>query len=91
MRNILEELFYGNVCPCDDGRCHNQETKQLMGYIADPHEKLLFTLNEQEKELFEKFNDCCNELTSINERDIFVYAFTLGARLMLEVMREETK
>ena len=90
MRTILEELFYGNICPNTDCRSHDKETKQLMGYIADHHDNLLSTLNDQQKEILEKFDDCYSELTNINEREIFTYAFKLGARLMLAVVREDT-
>ena len=86
MRTILEELFYGNICPNTDCRSQGKETKQLMGYIADHHDKLLSTLNDQQKEILEKFDDCYNELTDINKRDIFVYAFKLGARIALEML-----
>ena len=90
MKSILEELFYGNICPNTDCRSHDKETKQLMGYIADHHDNLLSTLNDQQKEILEKFDDCYSELTDINEREIFTYAFKLGARLMLAVVREDT-
>ena len=86
MRSILEELFYGNICPNTDCRSNDKETKQLMGYIADHHDKLLSILNDQQKEILEKFDDCYNELTDINEREIFVYAFKLGARIALEML-----
>ena len=86
MRTILEELFYGNICPNTDCRCQDVETKRLMGYIADHHDNLQATLAEEQKEILEKFDDCYAELTDINEREIFVYAFRLGARIMLEVM-----
>ena len=89
MRSILEELFYGNICPNTDCRSHDKETKQLMGYIADHHDNLLSTLNDQQKEILEKFDDCYNELTDINERELFAYAFKLGARIMLAVVSEE--
>ena len=86
MRSILEGLFYGNICPNTDCRSCDKETKQLMGYIADHHDNLLSTLNEQQKELLEKFDDCYNELTDINEREIFSYAFKLGMRIAIEVL-----
>ena len=70
MRSILEELFYGNICPNTDCWSRDKETKQLMGYISDHHDNLLSTLNDQQKELLEKFDDCYNELTDINEREI---------------------
>ena len=89
MRSILEELFYGNICPNTDCRSQDKETKQLMGYIADHHDNLLSTLNKQQKEILEKFDDCYNELIDINEREIFAYAFKLGARLMLAVIERK--
>ena len=86
MRSILEELFYGNVCPNTDCRSKDEQTKQLMGYIADHHSALNETLTDKQKEIFEKFNDCYDELNDINEREIFVYAFRLGARIAIEVL-----
>ena len=86
MRSIVEELFYGNICPNTDCRSQDKETKQLMGYIADHHNNLLSTLNDQQKEILEKFDDCYNELTDINEREIFTYAFTLGAKIVFEIL-----
>ena len=85
MKNMLEELWYGNICPSDDCRATTKETKELMKYIAEHHDNLYATLNEKQKETLEKFDECYAELTDINERDIFVYAFRLGAKMMLEV------
>ena len=84
MRSILEELWYGNVCPNTGCRESTAEAKQLMGYIADHHDNLLATLTDKQKEILEKFDDCYAELTDINEREIFVYAFRLGARIAIE-------
>lgn len=86
MRFILEELFYGNICPNTVCRSHDKETKQLMGYIADHHDNLLSTLNDQQKEILEMFDDYYNELTDINEREIFSYAFRLGMMIAIEVL-----
>ena len=86
MRSILEELFYGNICANTDCRSHDKETKQLMGYIADHHDTLLSTLNDQQKEILEKLDDCYNELTDINEREIYTYAFKLGMMIAIEVL-----
>ena len=61
MKSILEELFYGNISPNTDCRSHDKETKQLMEYIADHHDNLLSTLNDQQKEILEKFDDCYND------------------------------
>ncbi len=60
-----------------------------LGYVADHHDNLLSTLNDQQKEILEKFDDCYNELTDINEREIFAYAFKLGMRIAIEVLHKE--
>ena len=86
MKSVLEELFYGNLCPNTDCRSKEKEVKELMGYIADHHDTLIAQLNEKQKEIFEKFDDCWDELTDINEREIFVYAFKLGMRIAIEVL-----
>ena len=88
MRSILEELFYGNVCPNTDCRSQSQETKALMGYIADHHDKLMKEITDEHKEIFEKFTDCFSELNDINEREIFIYAFRLGMRIAIDVLCE---
>ena len=50
------------------------------------HDNLQATLTDKQKEVLEKFDDCYAELTDINEREIFVYAFQLGARIAIEVL-----
>ena len=90
MKSILEELFYGNVCPSTDCRSKDEKTKKLMEHLADHHEKLNNTLTDKQKELLEKFDDCYGELNDINEREIFVYAFRLGARIAIEVLLPTT-
>jgi hypothetical protein len=86
MRSILEELFYGNVCPNTDCRNQDPGTKELLGYLSDHHSNLMEDLTDKQKEVFEKFDDCYSELTDINEREIFVYAFRLGMRIAIEVL-----
>ena len=86
MKSILEELFYGNVCPNTDCRIKDEQTKQLTEYVADHHDNLSQTLSDKQKEVLEKFDDCFSELTDINEREIFVYAFRLGMRIAIEVL-----
>lgn len=91
MKSILEELWYGNVCPSTGLREATKEAKKLMGYIADHHDDLQATLTDKQKEILKKFDNCYAELTDINEREIFVYAFRLGARIAIEVMNFEVE
>ena len=86
MCKMIEELWHGNIVPQTDSRNNSSEMKQLMEYIARHHDDLLKTLNEEQKETFEKFNDCWNEYIELAEKAIFSYAFKLGARLTYEAL-----
>ena len=88
MQTTLEELWRGNICPSAGPRETTPEVKELMGYIADHHDALLGMLTDKQKETLEKFDDCYAELTEINEREIFLYAFRLGMRIAIEVFTE---
>jgi hypothetical protein len=57
-----------------------------MGYIANHHDSLTQSLNEQQKETLQRFDDSFSELNDINEREIFIYAFRLGMRIAIEVL-----
>ena len=91
MRSIINELWHGNICPQTDSRNNSPEMKQLMEYMARHHDDLLKTMTDEQKEIFEKFDDCWSEYMSIAEKAIFVYAFKLGGRLMLEMLSEQRK
>ena len=82
MKSILEELFYGNICPGFDGREPNKEARQVMKYIADHHDNLYETLTEKQRETLEKFADCQAELTDINERELSYTLFVLALELL---------
>ena len=89
MKNILEELWYGNICPDSYFGQTSAEEKELLGYIVRHTDALYATLTVEQKEILEKRDDCQAELTGITERDIFVYAFRLGARFAWAVAVEE--
>ena len=88
MNSIIKELWYGNICPQADIGNDSREMKELMEYIARHHGDLLKTMNDKQKQLFEKFNDCREEYISLAEGAIFDYAFKLGARLSLEIQKD---
>ena len=85
--NVIKELWHGNIVPQDDSRNNSPEMKQLMEYMVRHHDDLLKTLTDEQKEIFEKFDNCWSEYTSLAEVSIFEYAFKLGARLSMEMLK----
>ena len=84
MKSILEELWYCNIDPQIDATRDNNEVKNLLSLAVQNRDKLSEKLNDEEKEILEKYDDCMNEMNSIIEREIFRYAVSLGMRLSFE-------
>ena len=90
MKSILEELWYGNICPETDSRTTTSEMKQLMKYMARHHDSLMATMTDEQRDIFERFDDCWGEYASLAEKSIFIYAFKLGMQLAIEVLSTGT-
>ena len=88
MKSIINELWHGNIVPQEDSRNNTKEMKELISYIARHDEDLGKLLTEEQKAIFEKYQDCWNEHVSLAEAAIFEYAFRLGARLTMEVQKD---
>ena len=74
--------------PQEDSRTNSKEMKELLGYIARHSEDLENLLNDEQREIFDKFLECWSEYVSLAEAAFFEYAFRLGARLTIEVQKD---
>ena len=86
--DAIKELWHGNIVPQEDGCTNTKEMKELIGYIARHHEELDKDFTDEQKETFEKFQDCWGEYATLAEEAIFKYAFKLGARLIMDIQRD---
>ena len=86
MRSIINELWHGNIVPQEDSRNNTKEMKELISYIARHDEDLGKLLTEEQKAIFEKYQDCWNEYVSHAEAAIFEYAFKLGMTIAIETL-----
>lgn len=87
MKDIIKELWYGNIQPQTDERNNTREMKELCNYKNRHHEDLMATLTDEQKVIFEKYEDAFTEYNSLSEEAIFVYAFRLGVQLTIESLR----
>ena len=84
----IKELWHGDINPLEDSRNNTKEMKDLISYMARHHEDLLKDMSDEQKETFEKFDDCWSEYTSLAEEAIFCYAFKLGMRMAIETLMQ---
>ena len=82
---VLEDLFYGNIQPCDNKQ--SAEVRQKLSAMTAAEEKMMETIPDdaQRAEVLEMFNKQ-TELIALCERDTFIDGFRLGARLMIETL-----
>ena len=84
MRSVINELWLSNINPQTGSRNNSKEMKVLMEYMARHHEDLLKTMNDEQKEIFNKFDDCWSEYVSISEATIFTYSFKLCIQIDID-------
>ena len=84
MMNVIDDLYYGRINPCD--RCSTPEERELMGHIDECYEKLAEGMTEEQRMGLENFKDYLMEVGVISEQEMFAYGLRLGMRLMVEVM-----
>ena len=86
MAKFIEELYYGNVTPCDRDIVKGGAYSHILNLVTRNEDELMQTLTQAQQETFEKFKDCSSELGDKNEMMSFVLGFKLGMRLALESM-----
>ena len=86
--SLLEEFWYGNIEPMESDTSSYKEYKKLLELICRNEEKLRATMTDEQKELFEKYTDCVREYQTIADCLLFQNSFKLGARMIVEIMRD---
>ena len=83
--NILEDLYYGNVSPCDRDVRRGSKVDKLQNLVCQYELELNKTLTEKQTETLEKFKDAYSELYCCFERDMFAQGFITATKIMTEV------
>lgn len=79
MNNVLEILWNEFICPKIERNMQREEVIESLTFLNRNEKLLNDRLNDEEKELFEKYRDCVNELRYYNELDAFIYGVWLGS------------
>ena len=87
MRNILIELWRGNVQPMQMGtdRKDLQELSRLMAINAEKMERML---SEKQKQRLDAYIDCIHEYYDLYTEQVFCNGFRLGSGLVAQAWQE---
>ena len=88
MRNILEDLYYGNITPSARQITPNSELKRATDRVARFEGQLTERLDEDGQVILAKLIESRDEIESITARENFILGFRLGARITMECMDE---
>lgn len=89
MISVLEELYCGNIHPADRALANSKKAedfRELQHTGTQLMEQLEAVLNEQQLMQFHTYCNMQGELTCREQEELFVYAFRLGAKMMIEVL-----
>lgn len=87
MKNLFENLYYGNIAPIDNiGVTPEIEDKRRE--LSQRYDKLTEGLKKDQIKLLNEYDECSIELSNLYESKIFEYAFRLGANFVIEILKE---
>jgi hypothetical protein len=90
MKNIIEELWNGEINPQDTLVDNNPHYKELQHLQSRNKTELLESLSEDQKEKLEKYCDTTLEMNSVSEREAFASGFRIALRLACAALADQT-
>lgn len=84
-KSILYDLYFGNLAPCERGRPQNPAYTPITRQISDIDEYFEKLLSPEAYEKFEEMQNLKADIGTIEDADLFEYAFSMGILLMFEV------
>ncbi len=85
---VLQELWRGNITPSERFVRSGSEYKKIAGELSDEMDRLMEMISPEARKQLENIGNLRADMAVLSNEDIFIYAFRLGARLMLDVLGE---
>lgn len=85
---ILNDLWHGNISPCEKFICSDSEYMKLFTKYVKDAEQIRKALSPEKQEKYDEIEELRLKLTDISEQDSFIVGFRLGARLILDIVGE---
>lgn len=85
MSLLLEQWWHGNLEP--QTKCHSKtpQREKLVQHTLQTYKCLTNALSDEQKTLLAEFENAVDALTEIETKEIFIYAFKLGAQFYKEL------
>ena len=83
---LLDRLWRGEISPAERFVRPDSEYKKTSKQLCDEIDSLIATLSPEAKRQMEVVDSLRTDLAMMSEEDIFIYAFRMGARMILDVV-----
>lgn len=88
--SILEDLYYGNIIPCDSARLLTGEAyNKALDDMVECQKDLEEILDDEQRLLLDRFVEASDILSSVIESEMFKNALSMGMKLMMEINERE--
>ena len=88
MKSIIEQLYYGEICPCEKPAPQTARCIENRKTICDTEEQLLKQFPTC-KELLDTYTDALHIETQLECEADFERGFRLGAKILFELLDTE--
>jgi hypothetical protein len=85
---ILEDLYMGDIHPSERSFKKDSQYSKALNEVVKVGDTLIGSLTEKQKEQFEAYMSAQREVNVLTDCETFIYAFRLGAKIMMDVLTE---
>ena len=85
---VLDKLWRDGISPNEKYTRKGSEYHKILQRICEEGDKVSEELTEKGKLYFDTYRDAQIDLSVVAEREVFIEAFRLGARLVLDIVGE---
>ncbi len=85
--SVIREMFFGDISPEGSAVYNTPELMHIQEDIDIWKEKLRDSFTDEQQTIYEQLLHHVRERETIREMEVFMYAFKLGARMILELSK----
>ena len=82
----IQKLWHGELYPCEFQVPITEQTREIESLIQRLTQKLSASLNQEQKDVFEKYVEAVHEREFYVLEHIFTEGFSLGSKLTAEAL-----
>lgn len=86
MTKTISELWSGNLDPVMRMGMNNTEIDKMEKLMSDNYSKIKSNINDEQKEVLEKYLDCVNDYVLLISEQSFCDGFCLGTKISAEAL-----